>query len=390
MTAFKLAYRNLIGAGLRTWLNVIVLSIAYFLIIYLNGIYNGWDHQAKRDMIAWEIGQGQYWHEAYDPYDIFTLADAHAKIPAQVEKSVTDGDMTPVLISQGTIYPEGRMQTVFLRGMDPAQKIVEIPTGSLTTGNGEINAVIGKRMAANSHLKVGDYVMLRWRDANGTFDAAEIKIAAIFNNNVPAVDNGQIYISLENLQKMTQMPGEATMMILGENFDTTQSLDGWILKDHDFLLATMNEMIAMKRVGGSIFYGIIMMLALLAVFDTQILSIFRRQREIGTFIAMGMTRSQVVGMFTIEGTMHAILAALIGAVYGIPVLTWLAIRGWAMPQGTDDFGLPIADKIYPTYSVALVFLTITLVLLTTAIVSYLPSRKIAKMNPTLAIKGKIQ
>ena len=81
---------------------------------------------------------------------------------------------------------------------------------------------------------------------------------------------------------------------------------------------------------------------------------------------------------------------LIGAFYGIPLLTWAAVSGWAMPQGTDDFGLPIADKIYPTYSVALVVLTITLVLLTTAIVSYLPSRKIAKMNPTLAIKGKIQ
>jgi ABC-type antimicrobial peptide transport system permease subunit len=133
-----------------------------------------------------------------------------------------------------------------------------------------------------------------------------------------------------------------------------------------------------------------MMLALLAVFDTQILSIFRRQKEIGTFIAMGMTRGQVVRMFTIEGTMHAILAALVGAIYGIPLLTWAAVQGWAMPQGTDDFGLPIADKIYPVYSIGLIILTVALVLLTTAIVSYLPSRKIAKMNPTLAIKGKIQ
>ncbi|MFC2125724.1 ABC transporter permease, partial [Bacteroidota bacterium] len=164
----------------------------------------------------------------------------------------------------------------------------------------------------------------------------------------------------------------------------------WVFKDHDFLCAAMDEVIRMKRVGGSIFYGIIMMLAMLAVFDTQILSIFRRQREIGTFIAMGMTRGQVVSMFTVEGTMHAVLAALVGAVYGIPLLYWSAVAGWAMPEGTDDYGLPIADKIYPAYSLGLVIITIIIVMLTTAIVSYLPSRKIAKMNPTLAIKGKIQ
>ena len=39
MIAFKLAYKNLIGAGLRTLLIVFVLSLAYVLIIYMNGIY---------------------------------------------------------------------------------------------------------------------------------------------------------------------------------------------------------------------------------------------------------------------------------------------------------------------------------------------------------------
>ncbi len=46
--AFQLAYRNLIGAGLRTWLNVIVLSFAYVMIIFYNGILDGWNEQARR------------------------------------------------------------------------------------------------------------------------------------------------------------------------------------------------------------------------------------------------------------------------------------------------------------------------------------------------------
>ena len=32
-------------------------------------------------------------------------------------------------------------------------------------------------------------------------------------------------------------------------------------------------------------YGLLLNIALLAIFDTQVLSIFRRQKEIGTYIA---------------------------------------------------------------------------------------------------------
>ncbi len=53
-------------------------------------------------------------------------------------------------------------------------------------------------------------------------------------------------------------------------------------------------------------------------------------------------------------------------------------------------GLAVAEKIFPVYSLGLIGITIVFVLITATIVSYIPSRRIAKMNPTEAIKGKIQ
>jgi ABC-type antimicrobial peptide transport system permease subunit len=61
-----------------------------------------------------------------------------------------------------------------------------------------------------------------------------------------------------------------------------------------------------------------------------------------------------------------------------------------MPLDTSEFGMAIAQTLYPVYSLGLVVSTILIVLFTTAIVSYLPSRKIAKMNPTEALRGKLQ
>ena len=84
MLAFKLALRNLLGAGLRTWLNVIVLSFSFIIIIWTKGLLEGWDRQAKNDMISWEVAGGQYWHQNYDPYDPFTLSDSHGPVPQEL------------------------------------------------------------------------------------------------------------------------------------------------------------------------------------------------------------------------------------------------------------------------------------------------------------------
>jgi ABC-type lipoprotein release transport system permease subunit len=390
MIALKLAYKNLMGAGLRTLLIVFVLSLAYVLIIYMNGLYQGWDRQARIESIAWEVAQGQYWQEAYDPYDAMTLSDAHALVPPELEPKVLAGNAAPILVTQATIYPEGRMMGVLLKGIEPRQKILSLPTEVLDPNSEEITAIVGTRLAKSAGLETGDYILVRWRDVNGTFDAAEVKIVEIFNTTVPAVDQGQIWIPLSTLQEITGMPGEATLVVMDESPEEGTTISGWEFKGHDYLFKELEDMIKMKSTGGSIFYLIILALALLAVFDTQVLSIFRRQREIGTYVAMGMTRKQVVGIFTVEGGMHAILAAALAAIYGFPLLLWTQKSGIKMPEGTDQFGMAAAEHMYPYYSVALILGTIVLVMIATTIVSYMPSRKISKMNPNDAIRGKIQ
>ncbi|RKY05790.1 MAG: ABC transporter permease [Planctomycetota bacterium] len=387
MLAIKLAYRNLLGAGLSTWLNIIVLSFSFLIIIWNRGVINGWDRQARIDTKNQEVGGGQYWHENYDPYDPFTLEDAHGIIP---EKFQSIENYTPILISQATAYPDGRVQSVLLKGIEPDQKILKIPTESLKSDIEEIPVMLGRRMAENNKLKIGDFVTVRWRDANGTFDAADAKVVHIFKTDVPSIDNGQMWVPMQRLQKMMQMDGEATLVVASQEITSAPDLAHWIFKDHDILFKDFEELIEMKNVGGYIMWFILLLLAWIAIFDTQVLSIFRRQKEIGTDIALGMTRGQVIRLFTVEGAMHGILAAILAAIYGGPLLWLQAVKGFAMPEGTDDMGIAIADTIYPYYSIGLVVVTASVVLITTTIVSFLPTRRISKMNPTDAIRGKIQ
>ena len=390
MLTLKLAFRNLLGAGLRTWLNVFVLSLSYVVILYVNGMLAGWNVQAKADMVNWHTGQGQLWHKNYDPLDPFTLQDSYSTIPEALLPSVESGQAAPVLITMASFYPEGRIQSILLKGIASNQQVVDIPTRAFLAEGPEIPALIGKRMAESNKIKVGDLITVRWRDRNGTFDAADVMVVDIFNSNVPTIDAGQIWIPLEKLQEMLSARGEATLLIAGEASLLASAGGEWVAKDLKALTAEIDQIIKTKSFGSSILYVVLLLLAMLAIFDTQVLTIFRRQREIGTQIALGMTRWQVVRLFTAEGAMNAVLAALMAAVYGIPFLAQQAKMGIAMPAGTDNMGLAVADKIFPVYSLGLIGITVVFVLITATIVSYIPSRRIAKMNPTEAIKGKIQ
>ncbi|MBE0663805.1 MAG: FtsX-like permease family protein [Bacteroidales bacterium] len=390
LLAIKLAYRNLIGAGLRTWLNVIVLSFSFVIIIWLKGVMTGWDYQAKNDMTNYEIGHGQYWHEDYDPFDPFTLTDSHAQIPDEFSTEIANGEMEPFLIVQGSIFPQGRTQSIMIKGIRPEQNIFKLPSHKLDTLTDAIPVFIGSMTANSARLKIGDYTTLRWRDVNGTFDATEIVIVEIFSSNVPAAEASQIYIPLEKLWDMMLLPNHATVMTISNEQVARPEIAGWMLKSKSELTKQVDDMIKSKTVGQSIMYGILILLAMLAIFDTQVLSIFRRQKEIGTYVALGYTRGEVVGLFTVEGTMHAVMAAIVAAAYGIPFLAWQAKVGWTMPVDSSQFGMAMAPTLFPVYSVGLVVSTVLLLTLTTAVVSYIPSRKIAKMNPTEALRGKLQ
>lgn len=385
----KLAVKNLLGAGLRTWLNVFVLSLSFVAIIWTQGLYKGMGEQASQAMIQAELAGGQYWHPAYDPLDPLSLPEAHGVIPDALQQLIEQGLATPILIAQATIYPNGRMMTVEMKGTDPGQKIITLPSQFLRAENDEIPALIGTRMAKSTGLDVGDYVTVRWRDAQGTFDARDVIIVQVMRTNVQTIDQGQIWIPLDVMQDLMVMENEATLVVVSEDVAGDENFGGWKFKSQDYLLADVRALVQSKSAGATILYVVLIALAMLAIFNTQVLSIFRRKKEMGTLMALGFTRLQVIGLFTLEGALHGFLAALMAAVYGLPFLIWFSKTGWAIPGSVDSYGFAIGEKLFPTYSAGLVLGTTLLVLTITTIVSFLPTRKIAKLKPTDALRGRM-
>lgn len=382
--ALELAYKNLIGAGLKTWLNVGILAFTYLLIVFYNGFMDGWNRQSVKDSIAWENGHGQVWHEKYDPSDPFTILDGHGSIP---EENSTE--LVPVLVRMGTIYPEGRMLPISIKGIPAEQSVLKLPSEALASSESSFPIIVGEKFANYNDLQKGGEVLLRWRDKNGTFDAANAQVVDVFKTDVSTVDVGQVWMDLGQLQEITGLAKQASYLIASKTYEK-QDLASWKWKSNDELLAGLFNVIKAKKASGSIMYILLLGIALLAIFDTQVLSIFRRQKEIGTYVSLGMTRVQVMKLFTTEGAMYSIMAAIAAVIVGIPLLGLAAYKGIPIPEASQATGVSISGIIFPYFGVSLILTTFLLVVIAATIVSYLPSRKIARMDPVNALKGKIQ
>ena len=389
---FKIAIKNLLGAKLRTWLNVFVTALSFFMIILFSAMYDGMREHAKQVTIDTEIAGGAYWHPEYDPLDPMTFEDAHSIIPRDLKLLVDQKKAIAVLVSQASIYPNGRIMPVIMKGISSEQSIVNMPTDALS-GHEEIAipVLIGKGMASDTKLEVGDVFTIRWLDADRTYDADEGTVVHIMDTENFKLDMGHIWIPLKKAQTMLAMEEEATYVTYAEGLSIVENRDDWIPRDVKYLIRDMEALIKADEPNAAIMYIILLCFAAMGIFNAQVLSIFRRGREIGTLMALGMTRTRVVGLFTLEGGLNAFLAAIMTVILFGPLLWYFGNNGiWLGVDYSDGaMGIIVEKYLIPVYSVGLVVTTTIVVSIIVLIVSYMPSRRIARMKPTDALRGKV-
>ena len=389
---FKIAIKNLLGAKLRTWLNVFVTALSFFMIILFSAMYDGMREHAKQVTIDTEIAGGAYWHPEYDPMDPMTFEDAHSIIPRDLKLLVDQKKAVPVLVSQASIYPNGRIMPVIMKGITPEQNIVNMPTQMLF-GHEEVTipVLIGRGMAKDANLEVGDAFTIRWLDADRTYDADEGTVVHIMDTENFKLDMGHIWVPLKKAQTMLAMEEEATYVTYAEGLSVVKNKHDWIPRDVKYLIRDMEALIKADEPNAAIMYIILLCFAAMGIFNAQVLSIFRRGREIGTLMALGMTRTRVVGLFTLEGGLNAFLAAIMTVILFGPLLWYFGNNGiWLGVDYSDGaMGIIVEKYLIPVYSVGLVVTTTIIVSIIVLIVSYLPSRRIARMKPTDALRGKV-
>ena len=123
--------------------------------------------------------------------------------------------------------------------------------------------------------------------------------------------------------------------------------------------------------------SIIALIIILTISNTQTMSVLERTTEIGTIMAIGSRRSQVLRMFIIEGILIGVFGGIVGITLGFGIAEVLSFIGIPMPP-PPGMETGFTAQINVTFTLALDALALAFV--TTLIASIMPAWKASRMN----------
>ena len=382
-----IANKNFYRQGLRAFLNVLVTALSIVALIFMLSLLNGFQAQATRNLVSTDVGGGHYRVPGFDILTPTKWEDLTMPVP-EVLDGLLVRDKAEVLVQQGQLYPNRRLYPVQLRGIAMDQSLLNLPLAGLKSFEdkpGEvIPAVVGVKMARKAHLEKGDTVVLKWRDKGGAVDARDVLIVDVGDIVNPRIDDGVVWLRLDHLRSMTDREGEVSWVAVREYLGQVQ---GFEFQGIEMLMADLLAMLRQDRINSKILWGILMVLVCTSVFNTQILNIFKRQKEIGTLMALGMEPQWIVRIFTLEGVIAALWALGLAVVLGVPFFIWFQGVGFDVTH-LSEASFPVRETVYPDYQPREILVSVFIVMSLIIVSAWVPVKKIPRLDPTLALRGR--
>ncbi len=384
---FQVAFRNFMGQGMRAILNVSVTGLIIIATIFSLSLLNGFQAQSLKNLSITDVGGGHYRVPGFDILSPTDWEDLTRIVPETLSQ-FTHKQKAEVLVQQGQLFINNRLFPVQLRGLEMEQELLDLPMAKLQDWSQPVKdivpIIIGKQMSKKSKLKVGDQVVMKWRDKHGAVDALDAEVVDVIPLVNPRVDKGVAWLRLDHLRTITQREKEITWVVVDEQKGKIEGLE---FIDVDYLMRDLLALLKNDRRNTRIIIGILLMLAAISVFNAQYLNIFKRQKEIGTLMAMGMTPGQIIRLFTLEGSLAAIGAVVMAVVLGVPFFIWFQSTGFDVSH-LSETGIPVRENIFLKFNVREILTTVTVIVFLMMIVAWWPVRRLSKLEPTLALRGR--
>jgi len=185
--------------------------------------------------------------------------------------------------------------------------------------------------------------------ATGSINAVECRVRGFFATMSKAYDDVALRVPLATAQKLLKVDGAHTWALLlaeteqagltlrtlrqrfaNENLVFTE----WIeLADFHVKAVSLFHVKAVSLLAkqAGVMRVIIAVIIVLSIFNTMMMSVMERTGEIGTIMALGLTRRDLLRMIVVEGAVLGIVGGLLGLALGT-LLAWvISYIGIPMP-----------------------------------------------------------
>lgn len=293
------------------------------------------------------------------------------------------GDATIPFIGEG-IDPERER---------PISTRITIIEGDDLKTSGDSAVLLGEGLAKNIGAKVGDTVVLLANSATGSPNAVEVKVSGTFATITKEYDDNALRLPLQVARKLMRVDGATTWIALLDATEQTETVAQSLkskLPESSFTLVTWRELAEFYNKTVTLFSKqvdvvkfIIALIIILTISNTQTMSVLERTTEIGTSLALGLRRSEILRMFLLEGGMIGIMGGTLGVLIGYTLAQLISAVGIPMPP-PPGMARGFTGQILVNGNLAVDGLI--LAISTTLLASLMPAWKASRMNIVDALR----
>lgn len=296
---------------------------------------------------------------------------------------ISHGESTVSFIGEG-VDPDVEPQ---VNTMQP------VPADQGLSSDAPKEIVLGRGLAENLGVKRGDTVILLANTPKGGINAVECKVRGLFHTASKAYDDTALRMPLPLARKLLRVSGSHRWILLlddtGETEKTTLALrQNFRDSDLEFvpwydMADFYNKMVSLlsKQIG--VVEIIIAIIIVLSISNTMMMNVLERTAEIGTCLAIGRKRRQILHQFVYESLTIGLFGGVLGLALGMLLATGISAIGIPMPP-PPGMSQGYSGKILIT--VPLAINAVLLALGTTLLASLYPAWKASRLEIVDALR----
>ncbi len=263
---------------------------------------------------------------------------------------------------------------------------LRIPKGADLSVDDPNGIILGLGLAANLGVDVGDTVVLIANTAKGGVNAVECRVRGFFATMSKAYDDVALRVPLATAQMLLKVNGAHVWALLLEQTEQTRPTLKTLRErfaNEDLVFTEWIELadfhvkaVSLFNKQAGVMRFIIAVIIVLSISNTMMMSVMERTAEIGTSMALGLTRRRILRMFLVEGAMLGAIGGLLGLALG-SMLAWvISYIGIPMPPPPgQSWGFVGEIMVSSRLSVEAFMLAVG----STLLASVYPARKASRM-----------
>jgi ABC-type lipoprotein release transport system permease subunit len=356
-----------------------------------------------RDNIRLNTGHIQLRDESYEIEKLSLLSrdllqDSDA-LKAKAEALSEVQSAAPVLWSSGVLSTVRESAGLQVTGIDPDDEFHApvregIVAGEYLSGDSRGQILIGKRLADDMEITVGQRVSLAMGSADGQVNEDIFTVVGLFNTGILNYDQNTVIMPLQQAQAFTNTGSRSSSIVVMLNNEEDTAVVAAALQAPGIQVLTWEELNAflltlMEQAGAFyyVLYIIVILVVAILIANTLLMSVFERTREMGILASLGMKGRQIMLMVLFEAVILALLGVAAGLILGAGVVAYLARVGITFSQDAMAAveGTAFGATMYPTFAVGDAITLSLLMFFIVSLVSIYPAWYAARMEPVKAL-----